>query len=631
MANRESEPYVLDFPNGQRVEEILKKAESDYSRVEIDAKMASKADTADVYSKADVDAALSGKVDKVAGKGLSTNDYTTAEKTKLAGIQEEANKTVIDDTLDDSSTNPVQNRVVKAALDTKADVTDIPTVPITAIQKNGTGITPVSGTVDITVPTTAVDISALPDTTKYAAALSLTINSSNFVVTCQLKDQNGDNLGASQTIDLPLESVVVGGAYDSQAKKVVLTLQNGNTIEFSVADLVSGLQTELSASNKLNPEYINYDSTHRAVSDAEKSTWNNKQDTLTTTQLAAVNSGITAERLATIDTTLGDKVDKETGKGLSANDFTNADKANLTTALTKANAAAPQSTTYNKTEVDAALAAKLNTSDVDAALNGTSTNPVQNKVVQAPVARLVDAGAKNLLNHTAYTRTVNGVTYTVNADRSITITSDGTNTQSLLYLTTNYPLAAGKYILAGCTGGSPTKYDMRVKVNDTITINYDGGTAFSSDGTPIEASIVVRASQTLNVTINPMICTAEDYAISPEFVPYAPSNRELYEEVEGKISLEDILGVGTAITNNANMDVLTSIGKWYCVNAQTAVTVTNAPFTDAAYFGWTIRSIASSDRYVQIAIKNSDDFVIAKRRYSGVWSAWSYLTGTAVT
>jgi len=30
---------------------------------------------------------LNGKVDKVAGKGLSTNDYTTAEKNKLAGIQ----------------------------------------------------------------------------------------------------------------------------------------------------------------------------------------------------------------------------------------------------------------------------------------------------------------------------------------------------------------------------------------------------------------------------------------------------------------------------------------------------------------------------------------------------------------
>lgn len=37
---------------------------------------------------------LSGKVDKVAGKGLSTNDYTTAEKTKLAGIEDGANKYV---------------------------------------------------------------------------------------------------------------------------------------------------------------------------------------------------------------------------------------------------------------------------------------------------------------------------------------------------------------------------------------------------------------------------------------------------------------------------------------------------------------------------------------------------------
>lgn len=37
---------------------------------------------------------LSGKVDKVAGKGLSTNDYTTADKTKLAGIAEGANEYV---------------------------------------------------------------------------------------------------------------------------------------------------------------------------------------------------------------------------------------------------------------------------------------------------------------------------------------------------------------------------------------------------------------------------------------------------------------------------------------------------------------------------------------------------------
>ena len=38
--------------------------------------------------------ALFEKVDKVSGKGLSTNDYTTAEKNKLTGIETGANKYV---------------------------------------------------------------------------------------------------------------------------------------------------------------------------------------------------------------------------------------------------------------------------------------------------------------------------------------------------------------------------------------------------------------------------------------------------------------------------------------------------------------------------------------------------------
>lgn len=44
-------------------------------------------------------ATISNKVDKVSGKGLSTNDYTTADKNKLSGIAAEANKTLIDATL----------------------------------------------------------------------------------------------------------------------------------------------------------------------------------------------------------------------------------------------------------------------------------------------------------------------------------------------------------------------------------------------------------------------------------------------------------------------------------------------------------------------------------------------------
>lgn len=63
-----------------------------------------------------VNNAVSGKVDKVNGKGLSTNDYSTEEKGKLAGIEKGANKTVVDSSLSSSSTNPVQNKVVQSAI-----------------------------------------------------------------------------------------------------------------------------------------------------------------------------------------------------------------------------------------------------------------------------------------------------------------------------------------------------------------------------------------------------------------------------------------------------------------------------------------------------------------------------------
>lgn len=43
-------------------------------------------DLSNYYTKSETDNKLNTKVDKVTGKGLSTNDYTSAEKTKLAGL-----------------------------------------------------------------------------------------------------------------------------------------------------------------------------------------------------------------------------------------------------------------------------------------------------------------------------------------------------------------------------------------------------------------------------------------------------------------------------------------------------------------------------------------------------------------
>ena len=61
---------------------------------------------------------LNNKVDKERGKGLSSNDYTSAEKSKLAGIAAGATAVTVDSALSGSSTNPVQNKVISAALGT---------------------------------------------------------------------------------------------------------------------------------------------------------------------------------------------------------------------------------------------------------------------------------------------------------------------------------------------------------------------------------------------------------------------------------------------------------------------------------------------------------------------------------
>ena len=43
-----------------------------------------------------MDTSINNKVDKVTGKGLSTEDYTTAEKTKLDGIETGAQVNVLE-------------------------------------------------------------------------------------------------------------------------------------------------------------------------------------------------------------------------------------------------------------------------------------------------------------------------------------------------------------------------------------------------------------------------------------------------------------------------------------------------------------------------------------------------------
>lgn len=85
------------------------------------------------YTESEVDNKLSEKVDAVAGKGLSTEDFTTAEKTKLANLSEDGNDIIVDSALSFTSTNPVQNKVINIALLGKAAAIHTHSVATTTI------------------------------------------------------------------------------------------------------------------------------------------------------------------------------------------------------------------------------------------------------------------------------------------------------------------------------------------------------------------------------------------------------------------------------------------------------------------------------------------------------------------
>ena len=114
--------------------------------------------------------------------------------------------------------------------------------------------------------------------TNTGSLIDLEINPNTYVITLSLKNQDGTII-STDTIDLPLESVVVGGSYDSTNQKIVLTLQNGNTIDIPVGALVNGLQAEITSSNKLASDLVDdTNSGHKFVTTSEKNTWNNKSD-----------------------------------------------------------------------------------------------------------------------------------------------------------------------------------------------------------------------------------------------------------------------------------------------------------------------------------------------------------------
>lgn len=250
--------------------------------------------TRDTYTKDEIDDMLDGLIESEtdpiftasAASGITSNDITSwnGKQDSISDLAAIRSGAALGATSVQAETDPVFSASAAAGI-TSSDITNwnsktSNTGTITGITMNGAS-KGTSGVVDLgTVITAHQDISGKADKSAAIGSLSLSLNSTDYKITLSGTKVDGTTFTVSDVIDLPLESVVVNGSYDNTTKKVVLTLKNGNTVDFSIADLIAGLQSEITSTNKLSADLIADGTTNKVVTATEKSTWNGKQDAI---------------------------------------------------------------------------------------------------------------------------------------------------------------------------------------------------------------------------------------------------------------------------------------------------------------------------------------------------------------
>ena len=265
---------------------------------------------------------LSDKVDKETGKGLSTNDYTYADKAKVDAIpaSPKYTDTVYDDTAVKNRLTAVENEVagIEAGSSFSGsynDLTDKPTIPdaVTEGTVSGWGFTKNTGT--YSKPTGGIPKADL------APAVQAVIDKADALALVAESGSYNDLTDKPTIPDAVTEGTVSGWGFTKNTGTY-----SKPTGGIPKTDLASAVQTSL---GKADSALQAVPSTYRTAS---------AQDT--------IDKG---------------KVDKVTGKGLSTNDYTNAAKAKV-----DAIPASPKytDTVYNDTAVKNRLTAIENKENV---------------------------------------------------------------------------------------------------------------------------------------------------------------------------------------------------------------------------------------------------------------------------
>lgn len=454
---------------------------------------------------------LNEKQDAEDGKGLSTEDYTTAEKNKLAGIASGAEVNIIDSITVNSTAATVSNKTVALTIPTKVSDISNDSGFQTAEQVEASIDAKVSGVYRASESAT---LATLPTLTK--ANLGRVSNmTESFTTTADFVE------GAGITFPLGTNVVIVealGGGYkydvlagfvdlSGKQDKLTVTGAANKGVYVSASGVVSAMTYEVNANVPANFAAA-------SVTPLMDGT-------------AVVGLSMKYAREDHVHPSDTNKVDKVTGKGLSTNDYTDVDKDKLSSIEAQANKTIIDDTLSNtgqaadaKTTGDSIAELRSLLSRMEIYCNASGNPAIFSDAAADDIQKLrvtitptqsgsgdpyPPGGGKNLVDFRSPINVSGGNTSSLYVhDNNGIITFNGTTQQYTMVRAPYITLPAGSYVVSG--GGVGTGGVVILRVSDNVPISSSGVSGGETVFTlSEETEINVRIDVSANVTINNLI------------------------------------------------------------------------------------------------------------------------------
>ena len=230
----------------------------------------------DMATQAELDLVSSAKVDKVAGKGLSTEDYSTAEKNKLAGVATGATANATDAQLRDRATHTGAQAIsTVTGLQTALDGKEAAGAATSALSAHTAATDPHPQYTTTAEAAAAAPVQSVAGKTGSVVLAKADVGLGNV-------DNTSDAAKPVSTAQLAALSLKV----DKVAGKGLSTEDYSTAEKSKLAGVDAGANNYSHPANH-PPSIITQDASNRFVTDAEKTVWNAKEP--------AISAGTTAQ------------------------------------------------------------------------------------------------------------------------------------------------------------------------------------------------------------------------------------------------------------------------------------------------------------------------------------------------